>query len=382
MRFLNSINLRSYIFLLAALTACVELLMLNRFPFTTYGIESFGRVWQFYISYADVGFVRRALIGTLVSETGVGSLFKNEYVLGIAIHHAFALVLTGIVLNYVVQSQIKDRLLLATAFLSPVFLIQMAYSTATLDQPVLILALINIFFVRNLWLFSFVLILGIVTHELFVFTIPAQFVALILRKNIALNNCRNFLPLMLPAVIALITMLIVMLFGQMDMPQSTYEQMMAEKIPLASNAVYRDFWSGYFEVASGTARNLQTPEAMMKVLGDNLLYIAVPLFYMLLLITRSVMYANGRGLKALVLLACVAPLTTYVIATDFHRWVSMSGNMAIALTLVLAVVQPKATPAWLNWLILSFILFGPFSTLMLDQPFPMYHLLLKKLGWV
>ena len=373
----RNLSTRRYVFLLTALTVLIELVMLNRFPFTSEGVSSFGRVWMFYLSYDEVGFVRRALFGTILSLTDVASLFRNEYVFAITVHHVLILVLTWIVVRFVLQQGIRDKLLLASIMLSPVFLIQSAYSTGTLDMPIFILALLNMLYVRHVGIFTVLLVLGIFVHELFVFTIPAQFLALIIRTENKLGDWQTYKRLLLPAAIAAAAIFAVMAYGKLAMPQAEYELLMQSKLPHAAHQ--HDLWSGYFEVSTGLAKNALYTQHMTHPLRETLPYMAVPLLYMVLVLARAVMIAHGRILKALVILVSALPLLACFLGMDFYRWISLTDNLALAFTLLLTGRHPNVAPRWLHAMLLVFILFGPFAPIMIDQPFPIYWFLMKVL---
>ena len=354
--------------------------VLNRWAFTTLGLESFGRVWQLYISYGDFGFLKRALIGTLFAESGLNRLVANEYVFAIIAHHVAIFLLTSLIAGFIILNGIANRLLIASALLSPALIIQSGYTTGALDVYVLIFASLNLFYVRNLWIFSLVLVLGIFTHELFVFTIPAQFIALAVRRSIDFCSWRSLLSLWLPTVAAAAALLLIFCFGYTSLGQDVYDAMMLAKLPHAAHK--HELWSGYREMTRGIHENAQATSMMLTQLSGHLLYIALPLLYVGLLAFRAVLATDQRIVKWLVLFASLVPLMTYLIATDFYRWVGMCANMALALTLVLAARHPTRLPSRLQWLIVAFVLLAPFGSATMYRPFPMHQFVLEKLGWV
>ena len=66
--------------LLLITSICLTFLILNRWIVTEIREKSFGRLWQYYVSWGDFGFFRRGFLGTILTETGLNSLFTNEYV--------------------------------------------------------------------------------------------------------------------------------------------------------------------------------------------------------------------------------------------------------------------------------------------------------------
>ena len=373
------VGIRSYTLGLAVFATLLAFVVLNRWAFTMLGFESFGRVWQLYISYGDVGFIKRALIGTILTETGLNRLVANEYVFAIIAHHVAIMLLTALIAGFIIRNRIADRILIASVLLSPVLIIQSGYTTGALDVYVLIFAALNLFYVRNLWVFSLVLVLGIVTHELFAFTIPAQFIALAVRRQVDWRAWRWLAPLLPPAVAVAAALLLVFCFGYMHIGRHAYEQIMLAKLPHAAHK--HELWSGYREVTQGIRDNAQAPAVMLAQLGGHWLFIALPLLYMGLVVYRAVRATDDALLKWLVLFSALVPMSAYFVATDFYRWVGMSANMALALTLVLAVHHPTRFLPRLQWLMLLFVFVAPFGSATIDRPFPMQQFLLEKLGY-
>src|SRR5687768_16881641 len=88
---------------LTLLAILYSFVCLERWLVTDLGLLSFGRVWHLYVSYIDFGFVRRALLGTVLSLTRINSLFGNEYIFGLFSHHLLIVVLTCLVAVYIVR---------------------------------------------------------------------------------------------------------------------------------------------------------------------------------------------------------------------------------------------------------------------------------------
>jgi len=133
--------------------ACmIAYLVLNRWLVTDLGLLSYGRVWQFYVSYADFGFIRRALMGTVLTESGINSLVKNEYHFALAIRHVAIAILAILIASFCIKKKIHDPLFLSSIAFSPALIIHSGYNTGTLDVFLIILAAANILFVRNIFL--------------------------------------------------------------------------------------------------------------------------------------------------------------------------------------------------------------------------------------
>lgn len=376
-RVCTAFNRYRFICGLVAFSVLFSFVVLDRWAFTDLGFASFGRVWQLYISYADVGFTRRALIGTVFSETGINRLLGNEYVFAIAMHHVWIVLLAFLLVRFVLKSGINDRWLIASIFLSPAMIIQSGYAGGSLDVYVLVFVALNLLYVRSLLLFSLILTLGMLTHELFIFTIPAQFVALILRRGTMQGGWHSFWPLLLPVSVVAATLIVLIVAGQSTLAHLQFDEIMATKLPHA--AYQHGLWSGYFEVGAGVQANIQPMATMADELGGNLGYIALPVLYLLLVSGRLLMAARGRGLKLLVLFTAMMPLGAYVVATDFYRWVGMAANMVLLLSLVLAALDTRRFPPWLNYAIVGFVLMAPLGSASIARPFPMHQFVLEKL---
>lgn len=366
--------------LLAMAGTLLAWIVLNRWAFTNLGTESFGRVWPFYISYTDFGFVRRALLGTLLTISKANSLFSNEYIAAIVLHHIAILTFTGVLLRFIIKAEIKDTVFVATIFLSPALVIQSGYSTGTLDIYVLLLVALNMLYVQKILIFCTTLVFGILLHELFIFTIPAQFLAYMLRVEGA-GSIKQIWRLLGMSILSVAGAIIaIQYFGHVDMARPAYEAVMQNKLP---NAAYKHgLWSGYFEVSADINEHRQSSKEIASALASKLYYIFLPLLYVALVIYRLMCLITGTRWKFLYAATTLLPLLVFTVAMDFYRWVGMSANMALLLSLVLVSLRKEALdtcPKWLAPVILSFALLAPFGSAALDRPFPMHQFLLEKL---
>ncbi len=76
--------------------------------------------------------------------------------------------------------------------------------------------------------------------------------------------------------------------------------------------------------------------------------------------------------------AVVSPLFAALVATDYYRWVAMSANMAILLTLVVVVQTGKTDSRW-NAPLLLYCVLAPFGGAAIDRPFPMHQFIIERL---
>ena len=357
-----------------ALSLFVALVVLNRWIVTDIGVLSYGRVWHLYISYEDFGFVRRALVGTLLSVSGLNAVPENAYHFAILLHHVSIVLLFAILVFYIVKNDIDDLLLIATVMLSPALLIQSGYTTGSLDIFVLILAALNILYFRHLLPFCLVLVFGTFVHELFLFTVPAQLVSfLMMRRGQEVSAIHVAAPL--AAILG--ATLIVFLFGTTDLPRETVEAIMAAKIPSAENR--HTLWSGYFEISVSSRESAEyTVSTYMDFPWSHLMLLPIPLIYVCLVAARLAAYDNSASRRAVLIVAALFPLLVSFFATDLYRWIGMSASMGLLLTLQ-AEKQGGRGRSGLSYALLPFSCLGPLGAARIDWPFPVLQFLLDRL---
>lgn len=316
--FTSKINV--YLIFLAAFGLAA--LVLHRWMVTDLGMLSYGRVWQLYVSYFDVGFSRRALIGTVFSITSINRIFDNEYVFALFVHSIAILILAASLAFYCASNSIKDWVFLVGVALSPALLLHSGYGTGSLDIFVLLLAAFNILYVRNVLLFSLIIALGVMTHELFLFTIPAQYLAWRIRNSKDQDRIAN-LGLSLPFLTAIISVGVIYFFGSIDLSRTDYELVMENRLPNAAGQ--HGLWSGYFELASTTDENASTSLQILLVeVRQGFLYLLLPLIYVAILCIRLFDLSSDRRVGILCVSASLFPLLVAFLATDYYRWIAMS----------------------------------------------------------
>lgn len=350
-------------------------LILNRWLVSDLGVYSFGRVWQLYISYADFGFVRRGFVGTLMSGSGANSLFANEYVFAYVTQFLAIVFLAALTAGYCIRNRIDNPLLVFAIAFSPAFLTQAGYATGTLDIFVLLLAVVNILYVRSYLVFSVVILIGTLTHELFIFMLPAQFFALYLTygSTTSIRSPQYVVPALTAAVVAFV----VLFFGQVNMSESDFEQIMRTYLPNAHGQ--HGLWSGYFEVGTATARSLSEAHYLVAAAKDGRILFVIPvLVYVVLLTLRAREHTSNAKETAFLIFAVTATLFAAFLANDLHRWGGMSANMAILLLLRLVARDGRQVSKW-NAALAVCCLFAPFGAAELERPFPLHYFVVEKL---
>ncbi len=368
----NRLFLVFFMFLAAAI---YSFLVLNRWIVTDLGLLSYGRVWQLYISWSDFGFFRRGLVGTLFSETRINTIFENEYVFAFLVHHFAILTLSILLAVYCLQRGITNILFLIGLAFSPALIIQSGYNTGALDVFVLLVALINILFVRNVFLFCLLLVVGVFIHELFIFTIPAQLYVF----HFLGSHGKRLSPTLvnaLPALVSVVALVVVGLFGKTGFPEEPFNAIMQQKLPTAYGQ--HGLWSGYFEVSSTVAGNLLSSGQVFSLFNSsNYIFLLPGFLYILILIARGWKLTSSRLETLILIIAVLFPLLIAFVASDLHRWVGMSANMALLLTLRLMQGDGSKVARW-NVVLCGFCLLAPFGAAVLERPFPMHQFVIEK----
>jgi hypothetical protein len=108
---------------------------------TDLGMQSYGRLWQYYVSYFDFGFSRRALVGTILTSTKINRIISDPYIFGLLIHALMLITLTLILAVYCLTRHVFDYAIgYAVIFLSPAMILHSGYSTGCQDLSLLIIA--------------------------------------------------------------------------------------------------------------------------------------------------------------------------------------------------------------------------------------------------
>lgn len=285
--------------------------------------------------------------------------------------------MTSLIAYYCYKKNINDFLFVLGIALSPALIIHQGYNTGNLDIFILIISIINIFFVRNFIIFSLLLFIGILIHELFIFTLPAQFFAFYI-----CNESNKFKILNVATIVPIITTLsaivIILSFGKLDISEEDFKSIMQTKLPNAF--MMHILWSGYYEVSTSAGLNLfsSIQYHFSHFKDGRFIFILPSLFYVGILIFRVLQNVNSKTEVFFLVFAILFPLLTAFVAMDIYRWIAMSANMALLLTLKLVSKTGYTNSKW-NILIAIFCLFAPFGAAGYERPFPMHQFILEKL---
>jgi len=363
---------------MTAASGIFSFLVLNRWVVTDLKEKSFGRVWQYYVSWVDFGFHRRGLVGTLLTESGLNSVFQNEYlfayfIYGILIAISYFLIVKVLISNEKLSS---DNILIFCVLFSPAIFLHFAYSSGNQDILLFILFLIAIFFTQSALGLSLVVVSGLLVHELFVFFLPCIFML----KFIA-NEKPKLWPdwrIIRPAIAALVTILVIMVFGKINVSASTFEFLMSKRIPIA--AYQHPLWSGYNELASSLQDNMNTGENMISHMWLYKYHLLIPSIYAVFIAWMpSWFMVSRRTVKITMFAVIVFPLIASCVAADYYRWIAISACLGLFSMILLISKNMLSVPKWTLVMLMFFSVFSPFGSAVLDRPFPMHQLLMEKI---
>ena len=129
--------------------------------------------------------------------------------------------------------------------------------------------------------------------------------------------------------------MIILSFGKLDISEEDFKSIMQTKLPNAF--MMHILWSGYYEVSTSAGLNLfSSIEYHFSHLKDGrFIFILPSLFYVGILIFRALQNVNSKTEVFFIVFAILFPLLTAFVAMDIYRWIAMSANMALLLTLKL-----------------------------------------------
>ncbi len=368
---------RTAVLSMAATALLFALAILNRWPVTEQGIASFGRLWHLYISYFDFGFARRALLGTLLEETGINALLSSEYLFAYVFHGLCLVALVTLVTIFLIRHRVFDDWLApALIYFSPAFILQSAYLTGSLDLVLLLLAAVMTLYIQRLWLVALGLTVGVLIHELFLFMTP--FLLLVAwHKHRAANPGPTLQRFVLTATPALIAGFAVLWAGTLDVPRTTYQELMAARTP--DSAFLAGNGSGYFELTSSVSSNLEQGWRALFRLTEHGAHVSLPLAYALLLATVLALSVRGPdiGYRIALATACLMPLAVMALAADIYRWIGMSANLSLLGLLHFGAAGQLVLRRRAIGLLLMFSLLAPFGDADIQRPFPAHQRLLE-----
>lgn len=367
---------RSHFAVTLILSAITTFFVLNRWVFTEIGILSFGRLWPFYVSWTDFGFTRRSLVGTVLTVSGLNSLYGDRYIWSLTFYAIVLAVLMALVAaKFLRDSNLaSDKWLFSAVFLSPAFFSHLAYATGSLDIFLVLILCVVVFHVKSAPWATALVAAGVLTHELFVFLIPSILLLSDDRPSGRVSWCSaKRLGIVFASLAAVGT---VQVFGRLDVSQRTFEAKMESRLKDAARD--HPLWSGYFELGSTTMDNFNKD---LSLIPQNWRYVLVPVLYACLASFGLAIGMTASPLRRFALvIATLTPLAATLVATDFYRWVSLSCIVSLVAMVKLTSSSEAKIPRAILVLLTGFAMFSPFGAAGLQRPFPLHQLFLESLS--
>ena len=367
-------------FVVVCVTASFGLffLLINKWLVTGLGLFTFGRVWPFFVSYRDFGFVRRAFIGTLLDLSHACSLFRNEYVFAYCVAITTGALLFLLLGLLVARTRHIHRVHVLCICLSPSIL-HFSMGTGTLDMFLFVILLLILLSRKSLVAMALLTVAGVFTHEAMLFYVPFLLATFNLPTEDS-SRRRNLLASGVVATAALVAALVVVLHGKTTVDRGTYMSVMATKIPNAAGK--HAFWSGYYELASGIHDNARVTHDYVAPIFENhnWLWLVVPLTYIAILAALT-FYVQAVPLvwRLAHTVGILFPLTICFVAADSPRWFCMSANLGLLSTLFAVGASKLIVPRRALVLLLCFFVVAPFGKTDYRRPFPMHQMVVEKL---
>lgn len=123
--------------------------------------------------------------------------------------------------------------------------------------------------------------------------------------------------------------------------------------------------------------NYSTNQVVSLFFNNGYIFLIPGILYIIILTARALQLTSNRLEMLILSIAVLFPLMTAFLATDLHRWVSLSANMALFLTLRL-IGDDGSKPAKWNAFLCIFCFLAPFGAADYDKPFPVHRFVLEK----
>lgn len=369
----SSMGSRSIAYI-AATSYLVFILVLFRF-FRGFAVSSYGRLWHFFVSYSDFGMARRALIGTIVQGSHIGSLI-GEYQLAYALHALTVGILAACLARLASTGIYKLRGFDALAlFLSPALIVYQGYNTGSLDLYLIFLSVFVLFY-SGRWqihLTILAVVLGCFIHEAFMFMAPFLLgLRLVAESRERPKRQLRLMLLLLPAISMVLLGTYLTLVGQSAPDYEEYFRVISARIPISA-AVKYPYWDGYFELYSSLSANTLERLSQLRDLASSAHLFALPILYSLACSASFCYMASPRfGMGNSIILSAYSLFPIFILIGDFYRWVSLACVLSLLGCLRLWRESECRQPLWLSICLLFGIAFVSFGHV-LSRPFPFWQ---------
>lgn len=357
-------------------------LILHRWFVTDLGTFSFGRVWMFYVDYAEIGFQRRSLIGSILSLIGLSDLFESEYVFAYTIH---TLCLAALYLTVLLQiKKIKSiesrtRVAVVIAF-SPGLFAHLAYATGTFDLILVLLFSMVLFWQKSLVLICISVFLGTLIHESFLALVPT--VAILKSMDIGELQIRTLRSSTFKKIssISLFSLLPLFLYRfSSSLTEAEHNSIMKKHIPNAYNQM--DLWSGFGELHSRTSDNFRIGlKAINFLVREDLIILILGICYCVFLafFVTGLKELRSKKVRLPLIFSFCAPLSLQLVAGDFWRWVSLSSIVSLLVMLKLAIEHNFHIRSRIYFFFGLTFFFNPLGASEISDPLPLFSFILER----
>jgi hypothetical protein len=359
---------------IAAISYILFFLVLFRF-FRGFSVDSYGRLWHFFVSYSDFGMARRALIGTIVQGSHIGSLI-GEYQLAYALHALTVGILAACLARLASTGIYKLRGFDALAlFFSPALIVYQGYNTGSLDLYLIFLSVFVLFY-SGRWqipLTVLAVVLGCFIHEAFMFMAPFLLgVRLVDESRERPKRKLRLILLLLPAISMVLLGTYLTLVGQSAPDYEEYIRVISARIPISAAVKYPN-WDGYFELYSSLRANTLERLVDLRAFASSAHLVILPLLYSLACSANFCYMASPRfGVGNSIILSAYSLFPTFILIGDFYRWVSLACVLSLLGCLRLWRESECRQPLWLSICLLFAIAFVSFGHV-LSRPFPFWQ---------
>ena len=340
------------------------------------------RTSQFFFNYQNLGFVKRALIGSLLYP--FPALRRGEIFLGLsaAFVCAFVALFTVLFLRSIRLLERKSRLMLtAICAASPALFLRQGFDLGRYDVLGLIAVIVSLFALDRgrWWLAGLASAVALLAHEAYIVINFPLVVAYALTGAPALRaNRRGLWLLLLPPLVTTVLLAVYGLYEPGLEALTRYFAGDPRYLAAKGGAVDVD---AVAVLTRGMAENV---DFVARMFWEKRAYLHLPV----ILAWGGVMtwffhaFHRDNALKRGVLYyAAFTPLLLSAIASDYYRWVALAATNMFLVILVeidrlgqrgLAATIPRRWPAWL---LVASALLGPISN---TKSFPLFFTLLDR----
>ena len=359
------------------LSVGVSAITFLRFLATPLGLDSLGRNWGYFVSYADYGFVRRGLIGSVV-DVLFGPM-ANHRLPQLVLYPAFLIAVLIIALVFVRRLRLETpqhQLYAAMLLLSPAFLAHYAYSTGDFNVVLAAIFMVSMILLKRFWAVVALMIVGMLVHEIFLLAfVPALCVAIFVEDSMSLKRATAY------GALSAVILMFVITFGIPDLTHDQYLRILKEAAPPLPV-------DGYFEITNGVRGNAAYT---WKLYHHPALWVGIiPALIYWAFVAVSFFPRKAPSLLQLgYMSAAVAPLLMFALGSDLYRWASLAAVATLVLGGHLAARQYQSLFSERPWLVaaltLPWFVLGPFGSACdpdrggCVRAFPMSQFILERL---